>query len=114
MTQLPVTTQVPLEQLNLSELLEILRRHGYRVSPAVQKERLIHLINSGEPPRQEELSGTMPSRVRLEKWIDQNRTYISSQLPCTGPLQGRCTLYDCPDGRHLDCYLGAEAGGHLL
>jgi len=106
--------QVTLENLNSSELLEILRRQGYRLSPSVPKERLIYLINSGEGPLPAEVSGTMPSRKRLEMWIDQNRAFISSQLPCKGPLQGRCTVYDCPDGRHLDCYLAAEMGGHLL
>lgn len=114
MNQLPVAPQVPLEQLNLSELLEILRRRGERLSPAVAKDRLIQLIRNGEAPRPEELSGTMPSRKRLETWISKNRTYIASQLPCKGPDQGMCTIYDCPDARHLDCYLSAEAGGHLL
>jgi len=103
-----------LTSLNISELLELLRQKGYRVSSTVSKERLIELIEGNLVPDQFEMNGTISSRRRLETWVDQNRTYIASQLPCRGPLQGKCTQYDCPDVRHIDCYLAAEQGGHFI
>jgi len=33
---------------------------------------------------------------------------VNSQLPCSGPQKGHCTVYACPEGRHLTCYMNAK------
>lgn len=101
----------PLEYMNRTELLQILsgEQYGYqRIRASVPKERLIHLIVSREPARPEEIAQTSETRRKLQLWIDRNRTQIESQLPCQGPNRGKCTIYPCSEGKHLDCYLGAQ------
>lgn len=102
---------VPLEWLNRSELLQILSREEYgylRLRASVPKERLIHLISTKEPPSPDELAKTTETRQRLQSWIQKNWDQINSQLPCSGELRGKCTVYPCSEGRHLDCYLSAK------
>jgi hypothetical protein len=101
----------PLEQLNTTELLHILRsgNHGHlRISRAVPRERLIQLIQTGERPRDEEIAQTAKTRSRLEAWIQKHIDSIGSQLPCSGPQRGMCTVYPCTEGRHMDCYLSVK------
>ena len=104
-----------LEQLNLSELLQILNNAGHgrlRLRRSVSKDRLIYLIRTGETPKDEEISMTSKTRSKLQGWIEGNWDGIGSQLPCTGPRRGQCTVYPCTEGRHLDCYLSAKK--HML
>jgi hypothetical protein len=106
-------SEIPeLEWLNTTELLEILRRPGYggyRLRRSIPDERLIQLIRTGVIPSENELAETSKSREWLETWVQSNKTGIISQLPCRGTDQGKCTIYPCPEGRHLNCYLKAEA-----
>lgn len=101
----------PLEQLNQSELLQILKdseRGGHRLRKAVPADRLIHLIRTGEQPAQEEIALTTNTRKKLQVWVKRNWSAIGSQLPCSGETRGKCTEHPCTDGKHLDCYIGAE------
>ncbi len=100
-----------LEYMNRTELLQILsgEQYGYlRLRATVPKDRLIYLIQSKEQPRPEEVAQTTDTRRKLQMWIDQNKTQIESQLPCSGPNRGKCTVYPCSEGKHLDCYLSAQ------
>ena len=104
-----------LESLNQTELLQILGNSGHgnhRLSVHVPKERLISLIRTGKDPQPDELAGTMETRKRLQEWIVESWLQIGSQLPCSGPDKGRCTVYPCSEGRHLECYISAKV--HLI
>ncbi len=101
--------------MNRTELLQILatEKYGYlRLRASVPPERLAHLIRTGERPTPEEMSKTVDSRQKLQVWIDQNQKQIESQLPCNGPNKGKCTIYHCSEGKHLDCYIAAKK--HML
>lgn len=100
---------ISLEALNMTELLELIRRHtGVVVKRSVTKERLIQIITSGETPLVEEESRTTASRRTLELFIKTNWDMVQSQLPCKGDKRGQCTVYPCPEGRHMDCYLAVK------
>jgi hypothetical protein len=99
-----------LQWLNKTELLELLLKPGlgsYRLSHAVSEERLIQLIETGAEPQPHERSKTCKTRADLEVWVSKNSGVIS-QLPCHGPLQGKCTIYPCSDTRHMSCWLRSE------
>lgn len=99
----------PLDQFNITELVEIIRKqHGVVVKRSVGKDRLIELVETGAVPQKEELALTMLSRVKLQTFIQKNWAMVGSQLPCNGPNKGKCTIYPCPEARHVDCYLRAE------
>lgn len=97
-----------LSVLNLTELAQIIRRQtGLVVKRSVPKERLIQLLEMGGMPAPEEISETTESRKRLQLYVEKNWTGIQSQLPCKGENRGRCTIYQCPEGRHVDCLIHA-------
>src|SRR5512139_4145193 len=99
-----------LHMLNVTELAQLLRRHtGLVVKRSVPKERLIQLLEDGGHPTAEEVSPTTDSRKRLQLYIEKNWMGIQSQLPCKGENRGRCTIYPCPEGRHVDCLLSASS-----
>lgn len=101
----------PLEQLNTSELLQILNNAGHgrlRLRRSLPRDRLIHLIRSGEQPGEDEFSQTVETRAKLEVWVSSVWDQINSQLPCVGPLRGKCTVYPCTEARHLECFLSAK------
>lgn len=101
-----------LHLLNETELAQLIRRQtGLVVAKAVSRERLIEMLTNGQPPRPEELSRTDDSRRKLQLYVEKNWNGIQSQLPCKGENRGRCTIYPCPEGRHVDCLLAA--GPHL-
>lgn len=98
-----------LHTLNVTELAYIIRRQtGLVVKRSVGKERLIQLLEDGGMPTQDEVSPTTDSRKRLQIFIEKNWAGIQSQLPCKGENRGRCTIYPCSEGRHVDCLLSAE------
>lgn len=95
--------------LNTTELLTIARSQtGVVVKRSVSRERLLQIIESGPPPTPKETSGTSASRLSLQKFIGKNMSWLGSQLPCKGENRGVCTIYPCPEGRHLDCYMAAS------
>lgn len=103
---------IPLDELNDTELWEIARMQltaawsrPIRLSRAVSRERVIYLIESNEQPRPEEI--LLESRRKLEEWVTKNWDSVNSQIPCSGPLKGKCTRHSCPEGRHLTCYASA-------
>ncbi len=97
-----------LHSLNVTELAQLIRRHtGLVVKRSVPKERLIQLLEDGGVPTAEEVSPTSETRKRLQMYIEKNWMGIQSQLPCKGENRGRCTIYPCPEGRHVDCLLSA-------
>lgn len=112
-----------LHTLNVTELAQLIRRQtGVIVARAVGRERMIELLENGGVPNPDpastsalvvegEVSKTDESRKRLQLYIEKNWTGIQSQLPCKGENRGRCTIYPCPEGRHIDCLLAA--GPHL-
>ncbi len=99
------------DYMNRTELLQILSKEEYghlRLRATVSQERLAELVRTKEKPKQEEIAQTAATRQRLQLWIEKNWTQIGSQLPCSGPNRGKCTIYPCSEGKHLDCYLSAQ------
>lgn len=98
-----------LEHFNRTELCELIRRYtGAIVKRSLPKERLIELVETETQPQPDELAGTTQSRVRLQQFMEKHWGMIASQLPCSGPTKGKCSVHNCPDGRHIDCYMRAE------
>lgn len=107
------TLQVPapdtLRQMNETELLYLYRCHTNLVlKRGVGKERMIELLANKQLPQEEEISDTTNSRKSLQLYVEKNWNSLNSQLPCKGDNRGRCTVYPCPEGRHLDCLLSAR------
>jgi hypothetical protein len=103
------------DYMNQTELIRILstEKYGYlRLRRGISLERLAHLVRTGERPTSEELALTTETRRKLQLWIERNWTQIGSQLPCSGPNKGKCTIYPCSEGKHLDCLLAAQK--HML
>jgi len=101
-----------LQTLNHTELMEIIRRQtGLVVKRSVPRERMVQFLQSGVQFSPEELSPTTDSRKRLQLYIEKNWVALNSQLPCKGENKGRCTIYPCPEGRHVDCLL--QAAPHM-
>lgn len=101
-----------LHLMNCTELTQLIRRQtGMVVAKSIGKDRMIQLLQYGGHPEPHELSKTDDSRKRLQLYIEKNWTGIQSQLPCKGENRGRCTIYPCPEARHIDCLLAA--GPHL-
>lgn len=99
---------VDLRYLNYTELSLIYRRQtGLVVKRMVPKERIIQFIYGQAQPTHDEVSPTTESRRKLQVYIEQNKTWVESQIPCKGENRGKCTIYPCPEGRHLDCWLAA-------
>lgn len=101
--------------MNRTELLQILSSEKYghlRLKASVPLDRLAHLVRTMERPTPEEIALTSDSRRKLQLWIDRNKLQIESQLPCSGPNKGKCTIYPCSEGKHLDCFLSAQK--HML
>lgn len=101
-----------LHLLNETELAQLIRSQmGMVVVRAVGRDRMIEILEHCYQPGPHELSKTDDSRKRLQLYVEKNWTGIQSQLPCKGDNRGRCTIYPCPEGRHIDCLLAA--GPHL-
>ncbi len=101
-----------LHALNETELTQLIRRQtGVIVAKSIGRVRMIDLLENGGVPNPNEVSATNESRKRLQLYFEKNWTGIQSQLPCKGDNRGRCTIYPCPEGRHVDCLLAA--GPHL-
>lgn len=101
---------VDLNALNNSELAHLIRRQtGLVVKRSVSRERLIQILEYGASygPTPDEVSPTQETRRKLQVYIEKNWVGIQSQLPCKGENKGRCTIYGCPEGRHVDCYNSA-------
>jgi len=104
-----MSVEIKLESLNKTELGNMIReRRGVVIKRSVDTPRLIEILRNKEMPKPEEISPTTESRKRLQMFLEQNWATLNSQLPCKGENRGKCTIYPCPEGRHLDCYLSAE------
>lgn len=98
-----------LHTLNATELAHLIRRQtGLVVKRSVGRERLIEILENGGGPAAHEVSPTQETRRKLQLYIEKNWTNIQSQLPCKGENRGRCTIYGCPEGRHVDCFQSAS------
>jgi hypothetical protein len=104
--------------LNETELTQIIRSlTGVIVYRSIGKDRMIELASNPVLLQREDWaasdvgSSTNDSRKRLQLFIEKNWNGIQSQLPCKGENRGRCTIYPCSEGRHVDCLLAA--GPHL-
>lgn len=112
-----MSTDITLEDLNKTELLQILAKKsngGHRLRDILPKDRLVHLINTGEQPREDEISQTAKTRKQLQLWIETRWKQVSSQLPCIGTTKGKCTIHSCSEGRHLACYTDADGQDHIV
>lgn len=121
-------TEVDLTFLNGTELAQLIRqRTGTIVARSAGADRMAELLEHNEAPDPggmhqvgvdntwvefpNETSDTNDSRKRLQLYIEKNWNGIQSQLPCKGENRGRCTIYPCSEGRHVDCLIAA--GPHL-
>jgi len=105
--------QIDLQDLNDTELWELARlelssawSRPMRLKRSVPRETVIYFIETANPPDDSFLY--MESRAELQDWILKNWMMVNSQLPCSGPQKGHCTVYACPEGRHLTCYMNAK------
>ena len=91
-----------LSRCNETELITIAQKAGLgRLRRGLSIATLVDIVAGAISPSLEHLSGTYVSRQRLEATIKKNIEVMRSQLPgCTG----RCTVYNCSDGRHSVCY----------
>lgn len=124
----PIPPEIPeqnlLSSLNETELAQLIRRQtGLIVARGMGRDRMIELLENGGMPKPEgtswdshgvmyfhpEISKTQDSRKRLQLFIEKNWNSLQSQLPCKGENRGRCTIYPCPEGRHIDCLLAASS-----
>lgn len=118
--------EVDLSLLNETELTQLIRSQtGVIVARSIGRDRMIEMMTYGYKPDSggtrlvgdeniefsSEFSKTNDSRKRLQLYIEKNWNGIQSQLPCKGENRGRCTIYPCSEGRHVDCLLAA--GPHL-
>lgn len=111
MEQQPV--QFDLMRLNATELAQIIRqRTGWVIKASVPKERLAAFLYGQAQPTPDDLAETTKTRHSLQIFIEKNWALFGSQLPCKGENRGRCTIYPCPEGRHVDCFLAA--GPHIV
>lgn len=105
--------QFDLMLLNVTELTQLLRqRTGWVVKSTLSKERLASFLYGQAQPTAEDLADTTKTRHSLQVFIEKNRSLFDSQLPCKGENRGCCTIYPCPEGRHVDCFLAA--GPHIV
>ncbi len=102
-----------LEDLNDSELwemarLQILASWGItsRLKRGLSRDRVIAIIEGNLAPHASEMA--MDTRLKLQEWIAKSWEMVNSQLPCTGKDRGKCSIYECPEGRHLRCYEAAQ------
>lgn len=103
-----MTPEINYDALNKTELIYLIRsKSNIVVKRSLDVARLIELAK-GSDPTPEEISPTTNSRKSLQLFIEKNWGALNSQLPCKGENRGKCTIYPCPEGRHLDCYLSAE------
>ena len=103
----------PLEALNETERLAILRTRAYdyaAIACSVPPERQLELLRGTSQPRRDELSKSSESRKLLEQALADNWQFVHSQLPCqeAGPLKGKCTKYACSEGQHYECFNDAQ------
>jgi len=104
---------IDLMRLNITELTQLIRqRMGWVVRASVSKERLTAFLYGTAQPTEEDLAETTKTRVTLQVFIEKNWSLFASQLPCKGENRGRCIIYPCPEGRHIDCFLAA--GPHIV
>lgn len=97
-----------LNQLNITELAYIIRRQtGMVVKRSVPKERLVDILENGKKLEESEICYSTETRKKLQVFIEKNWKWVESQLPCKGENRGKCTVYNCPEGRHADCLIGA-------
>ena len=104
-----MTIQYDLTLLNTTELTQLIRqRTSWVVKASVPKERLAAFLYGQAHPTAEDLAETTMTRYKLQLFIEKNWSLFGSQIPCRGENRGKCTIYMCPEGRHVDCYLSAE------
>jgi hypothetical protein len=104
-----MSSQATIDDYNETELLEMVRRNtGAVLKRSISRDRLVQIVY-GAAPIPEELSGTTETRRTLQIFIEKNWNWINSQIPCKGENRGKCSIYPCPEGRHLDCYQSARA-----
>jgi len=96
-----------LNELNKTELTELFRiQTGRRLSRSLSNDELITAINTGEIVRS---ARTEKTRMKLEKFIAKNWDFYQTNLPCRGQVnEGKCSVFRCPEGRHIDCYLNVK------
>jgi hypothetical protein len=93
-------------QCNESELVGMARKQGLPLlRRGLPQADLISIVSGMREPREDELAGTIHSRVSLQLFINQNWGRVSSQLP---GCNGQCTTYPCSEGRHVACFYPNE------
>jgi hypothetical protein len=92
---------------NETELLQMARRQGLgTLRRGLPKDTLIALVGGYADPQPQHYAGTRETREILQKYIADNIERARSQLP---GCDGRCTTFQCTEGRHALCFVPQEA-----
>ncbi len=96
------------ENFNKTELIELHRiQHGRRISRSTSNQSLIEMMENGRIDR---ISPKEKTRAKLQVFIKSNWSLYQTNLPCRGQInEGQCTVFKCPEARHVDCYLNVKS-----
>lgn len=105
-----------LDKCNETELIESARKQGLgRLRRGIPKEELVQLVLGELPVREHHLSRTNLTRYALAEFIGNPEAFpqqpnsmwgrFRSQLP---NCNGICMVFNCTEGRHMDCYSNNE------
>lgn len=92
-----------LQNCNETELLALARRQGLGILiRGLPRATLIGLVSGELAMSPTYLAGTTVTRAKLEQYIYDHYSVTRSQLP---GCNGRCSTFNCSEGRHAVCYL---------
>lgn len=95
-----------LYQCNETELLWMARGQGLgHLRRGLPLATLVQIVAGEILPTAEHYSGISATRATLQKFIWENIERTSSQLP---GCDGKCSTFQCSDGRHAMCINGNE------
>jgi hypothetical protein len=94
-----------LDNLNNTELKKLIfiQTGGKRVEGTTEE---LKEFFKGKIPKE---SKFVESRKKLQIFLDKNASSFATNMPCYGKVNaGKCTIYNCSDIIHINCYKGAE------
>ena len=101
------------EDCNHTELLQICRRVGLRISPSTPKEKMIaYLLGEEEPPIEDNVVDSW--RHGLMGFVLDHWQTIRSQLACPAKTQDPRACFTCCDTQVIACVVGNPENEELI